>query len=178
MEVTPFKPGIRKARGHIELYPWLKARKGIVNIRNDDNNCFWKCLYRALVRDKWEHKSRDVSKKKLEAFMEQHGFDESIFADGYTIKALAAFEEKYKISINMYDIEVNGPEETKPYYCSIYDGSSEVEKVNLGIIRNEKGDVHFVIVTKLSTIFTRAYDKNHGNIKMCYTCGLIFRTFE
>jgi hypothetical protein len=79
--------------------------------------------------------------------MEQRGFDESIFADGYTIKALATFEEKYKISINVYDIGVNGPEETTQYYCSIYDENSEVEKVNLGIIRNEKGDVHFVIVT-------------------------------
>jgi hypothetical protein len=32
LEVTPYKPGIRKARGHIELYPWLKKRKGVVNI--------------------------------------------------------------------------------------------------------------------------------------------------
>jgi hypothetical protein len=113
LEVTPYKPGIRKARGHIELYPWLKRRKGVVNIRNGDNNCFWKCLYRALIKDKWGHNSRDVPKKKLEAFMKQRGFDESIFAEGYTIKALATFEEKYKISINAYDIGVNGPEETK-----------------------------------------------------------------
>jgi hypothetical protein len=178
LEVTPYKPGIRKARGHIELYPWLKARKGVVNIRNGDDKCFWKCLYRAFIKDKWGHNSRDVPKKKLEAFMEQRGFDESIFAEGYTIQALATFEEKYKISINVYDIGVNGPEETKPYYCSIYDANSEVEKVNLGIIRNEKGEVHFVIVTKLGAIFARAYDKNHGHIKMCHTCGLIFKNSE
>jgi hypothetical protein len=178
LEVTPYKPGIRKARGHIELYPWLKARKAVVNIRNGDDKCFWKCLYRAFNKDKWGHNSRDVPKKKLEAFMEQRGFDERIFEKGYTIQALAAFEEKYKISINVYDIGVNGPEETKPYYCSIYDVSSEVEKVNLGIIRNEKGDVHFVIVTKLGTIFTRVNDKNAGHIKMCHTCGLICKTSE
>jgi hypothetical protein len=110
--------------------------------------------------------------------MEQRGFDERIFAEGYTIRALAAFEEKYKISINVYDIGVNGPEETNQYYCSIYEPNSEIEKVNLGIIRNERGDVHFVIVKKLGAIFTRAYDKNHGHIKMCHTCGLIFKTSE
>jgi hypothetical protein len=45
LEVTPFKPVIRKARGYIPLYPWLQRRRGIVNIRNKDNLCFWKCLY-------------------------------------------------------------------------------------------------------------------------------------
>jgi hypothetical protein len=178
LEVTPYKPGIRKARGHIELYPWLKARKGVVNIRNGDDKCFWKCLYRAFIKDKWGHNSRDALKKKLEAFMEQRGFDERIFAEGYTIQTLAAFEERYKISINVYDIGVNGPEETKQYYCSIYDPNSEVEKVDLGIIRKEKGDVHFVIVKKLGAIFSRVNDKNYSHVKMCHTCGLIFKTSE
>jgi hypothetical protein len=176
LEVTPYKPGIRKVRGHIELYPWLKARKGIVNIRNGDDKCFWKCLYRAFIKDKWGHNSRDVPKKKLEAFMEQRGFDERIFAEGYTIQVLATFEERYKISINVYDIGVNGPEETNQYYCSIYEPNSEVEKVDLGIIRNEKGNVHFVIVKKLGAIFSRANDKNQGHVKMCQSCGLIFKT--
>jgi hypothetical protein len=44
LEVTPFKPGIRKVRGYIPLYLWLRKRKGIVNIQNKDNLCFWKCL--------------------------------------------------------------------------------------------------------------------------------------
>jgi hypothetical protein len=52
------------------------------------------------------------------------------------------------------------------------------EKVNLGIIRNEKGDVHFVIVTKLGTIFSRVNDKNYSHVKMCRDCGLVFKTSE
>jgi hypothetical protein len=32
-ELTPFKPGIRKARGYIPLYPWLRKRRGVINIR-------------------------------------------------------------------------------------------------------------------------------------------------
>jgi hypothetical protein len=138
LEVTPFKPGIRKARGYIELYPWLRRRKAVVNIRNKDEICFWKCLYRALNRDKWRHDYRDVPKKKLREFMEQRGFDVKIFEEGYTMRALATLEEKYKISINVFDIGVNGPEETKQYYCSIYDPSSVAEKVDLGIIRTDK----------------------------------------
>jgi hypothetical protein len=55
LEVTPFKPGIWKARDYIPLYPWLQRRRGIVNIRNKDNMCFWKCLYRAFHPDPWRH---------------------------------------------------------------------------------------------------------------------------
>jgi hypothetical protein len=77
--------------------------------------------------------------------MEQRGFDAKIFEEGYTMRALATFEEKYRISINMYDIGVNGPKGTKQYYCSIYDANSYVDKVDLGIVRNEKGDVHFYL---------------------------------
>jgi hypothetical protein len=176
LEVTPFKPGIRKARGYIELYPWLRRRKAVVNIRNSDEMCFWKCLYRAFNKDKWRHDNRDVSKKKLSEFMEQRGFDTKIFEEGYTMRALETFEEKYRISINVYDIGVNGPEETKQYYCSIYDPSSVAEKVDLGIIRNDKGDVHFVIMRKLGAIFTKAYDKNHGHVKVCRGCGQVCKT--
>jgi hypothetical protein len=119
-----------------------------------------------------------VPKKKLREFMEQRGFDAKIFEEGYTMRALATFEEKYKISINVYDIGVNGPEETKQYYCSIYDPGSVAEKVDLGIIRNDKGDVHFVIVKKLGIIFTKAYDKNHGHVKVCRGCGQVCKTTE
>jgi hypothetical protein len=83
--VTPFKPGIRKARGYIELYPWLRKRKAVVNIRNSDEMCFWKCLYRALNKDKWRHDYRDVPEKKLREFMDQRGFDAKIFEEGYTM---------------------------------------------------------------------------------------------
>jgi predicted methyltransferase len=78
----------------------------------------------------------------------------------------------------VYDIGVNGPEKTQQYYCSIYDPNSEVEKVDLGIIRNEKGDVHFVIVKKLGAIFSRVNDKNHSHVKVCRGCGLVCKTTD
>jgi hypothetical protein len=36
--------------------------------------------------------------------MEENNFDEKVFEDGYTLEKLAMFEEKYKISINIYNI--------------------------------------------------------------------------
>jgi hypothetical protein len=149
LEVTPFKPGIRKAREYIPLYPWLQRRKGIVNIQNTDNRCFWKCLYRALIPEKYRNHFRDVSAKKFQEFMDEYNFDPKIFKDGYTISALATFEETYGISANIYDIGKDGPEQTEQYSCSICNGDPEVPKVNLGILRNDQGDVHFVLIKKL-----------------------------
>jgi hypothetical protein len=180
LEVTPYKPEIRKARGFIPLYPWLERRRGIVNIQNTDNRCFWKCFYRALMPDQYRNYYRDVLAKKLQEFMDQYNFDPMIFKDGYTISTLATFEERYKISINIYDIGKDGPEQTKQYYCSIYNGDSDeqVPKVNLGILRNDQSDVHFVLIKKLHVIFTSAYDENHGHVKMCQDCGIVCSTTE
>jgi hypothetical protein len=75
--------------------------------------------------------------------MEENNFDETMFKEGYTIEKLAMFEERYKISINIYDIGKNGPQETKQYYCSIYNGNPDIQKkVVLGILRDVK-DQHF-----------------------------------
>jgi hypothetical protein len=120
LELTPYKIGVHKVHGYIPLYPWLRRRRGILNIKNKDDKCFWKCLYREFNPDpKWRNDFRDVPAKKLQEFMEENKFDESMFKEGFTIEKLAMFEEKYKISINIYDIGKNGLEETKQYYCSI-----------------------------------------------------------
>jgi hypothetical protein len=111
--------------------------------------------------------------------MAHHGFELGIFEHGYTNESLAIFEEKYKISVNIYAIGKNGPEETKPYYCSIYNGDPNVTKINFGIIRDDKeGEVHFVLVKKLHVIFSNAYDENHGHLKMCHDCGIMCSTTE
>jgi hypothetical protein len=52
------------------------------------------------------------------------------------------------------------------------------KKVNLGIIRGDDEAVHFVLVKKLSTIFTKSYDKMHGHVKMCQDCGIVYSTME
>jgi hypothetical protein len=133
-----------------------------------------------MVTDKYRNDYRDVSSKKLQEFMDQYNFDPMIFKDGYTTPALATFEDRYKISINIYDIGKDGPEQTKPYYCSIYNGDSDdqIPKICMGILRNDQGDVHFVLIKKLQAIFTSAYDKNHGHEKMCQDCGVVCSTTE
>jgi hypothetical protein len=155
LELIPFKPGVHKARGYIPLYDWLKNRKRIVNIQNKDDQCFWKCLYRFFYPDPHRNDHRDVPQGKLEEFMNEYKFDREIFSKGYTVPALAFFEEKYKISLNIYEIGRNGPEETQVYYNSIYNDDfdfPDVKKINLGVLR-EGENVHFVLIKKLQVLF-------------------------
>jgi hypothetical protein len=123
--------------------------------------------------DPQRHDYRDVPASELQEFMGCHGFNSGIFEHGCTIESLAIFEEEYKISVNIYDIGKNGPEETKVYYCSIYNGDPDVTKVNLGISRDdEEGEVHFVLVRKLHVIFTEA-NASCRHVKMCQDCGIV-----
>jgi hypothetical protein len=123
---------------------------------------------------------RDISASQLQEFMISHGFEFTVFNDGYTTENLALFKERYQISVNIYDIGKDSPEQTKQYYCSIYNGDSDdnVIKVNLGILRNDQGDVHFVLVKKLQTIFITKNHEMHGHVKMCQDHGIVCSTTE
>jgi hypothetical protein len=120
----------------------------------------------------------DVPQKKLERFMNEYHFDREIFSKRYTIPALAEFEEKYRISLNIYEIGRNGPEETRVYYNSIYNSDYEFpeeKKINLGILREEE-NVHFVLIKKLQVLFGKKYKIDH--VRICQDCKITFSTTE
>ncbi|MCS7318241.1 MAG: hypothetical protein NZZ41_08065, partial [Candidatus Dojkabacteria bacterium] len=64
-----YRPPFLIARGYVETPEFLEKRKVIINIQNKDNQCFLKCIYRAINYDKKNrNNTRDVSKKDLEEF--------------------------------------------------------------------------------------------------------------
>jgi hypothetical protein len=110
--------------------------------------------------------------------MNEYHFDREIFSKGYTVPALASFEEKYKISLNIYEIGRNGPEETRVYYNSIYNDDFEfpdIKKINLGILR-EGENVHFVLIKKIQVLFGKKNQTNH--VRICQDCKICFSTTE
>jgi hypothetical protein len=110
--------------------------------------------------------------------MNKYQFDREIFSKGYTVPALASFEEKYKISLNIYEIGRNGPEETRVYYNSIYNDDyvfPDVKKINLGILR-EGENVHFVLIKKIQVLFGKKNEIRH--VRICQDCKICFSTTE
>jgi hypothetical protein len=62
-----------RGNGYIETPKWLQNRRAIINIKNTDNQCFIKCLYRAINYDKKNrNNNRDVNPEELETFKKQY----------------------------------------------------------------------------------------------------------
>jgi hypothetical protein len=58
-----------KGNGFIETPEWLQNRKAVINIKNTDDQCFIKCLYRAINYDKKNrNNNRDVNSEELAMF--------------------------------------------------------------------------------------------------------------
>jgi hypothetical protein len=84
------------ATGFIPTPDWLVKRRAIINIRNYDNDCFFKCIYRYFNRDKYHHDYRDISTDVINKFLLSKNIDRSIFANGITTESLINFEKSYK----------------------------------------------------------------------------------
>jgi hypothetical protein len=50
----------RRARGFIPTPSWLHGRRAIINIQNEDDYCFFKCIYQYFNRDRYRHDYRDI----------------------------------------------------------------------------------------------------------------------
>jgi hypothetical protein len=101
-----------RARGFIPTPSWLANRKAIINIQNEDNDCFLKCIYHYFNRDNNHHDYRDINRDFLDDFLLSRHIYTGIFRDGVTTEALRYFEKTYKIRINIYYIDPRGSQST------------------------------------------------------------------
>jgi hypothetical protein len=179
VKLIPFQANFNNAKGYIETPAWLKRRKAIINIKNKNDQCFIKCIYRALNYDsKNKHNSRDISNIQLQEFIKQHNIDLSMFSEGYTPAALSKFEEVNKVGINIYKLSKKGPEKTELKYITIYTAVENFSPmINLGFLKAKvpvEGGVkfitHFVLIQKVHLIFNKAYQMNHNTAIVCPQC--------
>jgi hypothetical protein len=82
-----FHDWFNNVNGYMELLDWLKGRKSLVNIKNEDDHCFYKCLYRGLVKHKNRNEYRDISMDTVNNYFKEANIDISIFKDGFTPEA-------------------------------------------------------------------------------------------
>jgi hypothetical protein len=169
----PYTSFIIKAKGYIPTPEWLENRKGVINIRNKDDRCFMKCIYRALNPDKNRNNSRDVSDEIMCQFLKQYDF--SMFFDGDNILPvthdnLHKFEEINKIGVHLFYIDYYSPDHTQHEYISMYSDNPNVKIITLGYFTKD-GRSHFVIINKLITIMTDKITKC-GEFRQYYVCSI------
>jgi hypothetical protein len=60
----PIISDLSKPTGYVPTPEWLQDRRAIINIKNKDDQCFIKCLYKAIFYDsKNRHNDRDVTEQ-------------------------------------------------------------------------------------------------------------------
>jgi hypothetical protein len=149
-----------RGNGFIETPEWLK---------NTDNQCFIKCVYRAINYDKKNrNNNRDVRLEELEVFRKQ--FNCKAIGDDYVDVGLFE-EDNPSFSIDIYHIPFR-----KKGVSIIYRSNNTNPKyrVNLVYLEDDESGTHYVIITKLHLLFKEKYEVKHGEM-LCYWCKAVFR---
>jgi hypothetical protein len=82
IRLIKYAESFRRAKGFIPTPSWLHGRRAIINIKNDDDNCFFKCIYRHFNKDKHRHDYRDVKMEVVSKFFNDNNFNLSMFERG------------------------------------------------------------------------------------------------
>lgn len=156
-------------KGFIPTPDWLKNRKAVINIRNTDNNCLIKCIYREFHIDtKNRNNSQDIPLDKVYSFFKSNNIDISMFeSKEYNPAVIAKFEHVNNIGINIFKLGNNGPEETEQMYTSIHLGKPDIKIINLGYLESDS-NTHFVLIRKVNCIVNNKYNRN--NPYVCPIC--------
>ena len=158
LNIAEYKP--MSGRSYIPLPDKLKNRKGLVNIKNDDNECFKWCVAAAIYpveRDRNRVSKYKESSKQLK------------FIDiDFPVKVtdIQKFEKQNGISVNLYGYD----DKDDVYPLQITKGVNE-KHVNLLLISNETTQ-HYLLISDFD-----AFTGKNGNHKG-YSCRYCLHRFK
>ena len=136
----------------------LKDKKAVINMKNDDNQCFKWCISRAL------HFTNDHPERVTKDLIE---FSERLNWDGLSfpvdLKQIKIFEKLNPLlSINVFGFE----EVFYPLRIS------EIKKrinIDLLLISDEKRQ-HYCLINSLSRLVSNKLTKHNGSVNICRRC--------
>src|SRR5688572_17219211 len=154
-----------KGSSYIPLPKCLASKKGIINMKNEDEECFKWCVTRALnpvVRDS-ERITKELIKQSEE--LDWSGIEFPVAADA---NAISKFERNNNISINVfgYENDVN----LFPLYLSKYENDRCVDL--LLISDGEKK--HYCWIKNFNRLMTAQTDKSVNSMHYCKRCLIGF----
>ena len=142
----------------IPLPTQLKNKKGVINIKNEDNQCFKWCVVRAL--NPVDQNSNRLTKElvKQSKSLNWNGLK---FPVG--LKAIKIFETNNpSISINVFGFE----DEVYPLKIS---KEKRINNIDLLWISDEKKQ-HYCVIKDLSKFLRSSLTKHHETVEICRSC--------
>ena len=142
----------------IPLPAKLKNKKGVINIKNEDNQCFKWCVVRAL--NPVDQNSNRLTKELVKQ-SKRLNWNGLKFPVG--LKAIKIFETNNpSISINVFGFE----DEVYPLKIS---KEKRINNIDLLWISDEKKQ-HYCVIKDLSKFLRSSLTKHHETVEICRSC--------
>lgn len=133
----------------------MQAKRAIINVKNNDNQCFKYAVLSALFCDKITHPQRASSYKNL-----QHTYDFSGLTYPVDLKQIHKFEQKnVTISLNVYMFDSKA-EKVRPLCLTTDVKEHHIHLLMLTEEVNGETKSHFSWIKNLSGLFSSQLTKN------------------
>ena len=157
------------AGSYIELPPFLKNKKAIINMKNEDDKCFMWCVLRALYPKDSKPERIDKDLKSKQDTINMKGIRYPV-----DMRGIDRFESQNpEISITI--LGYNRDERVYPLKISKYTGAKH--DIVLLLIKDEENS-HYCLVKNLSALMTSQINNHKGSRNFCLNCFNGFNTPE
>ena len=151
-----------KGSSYIDLPPYYKNKKAMINVKNNDNQCFKWAILSALLHDKINtNHEKTSSYKKYE-----NNLDFSGISFPTPISEISKFEKRYEIAINVYG---NNEDNNSIIVHRISRESKNIKRIHLFLLKNPDGNSHYMWIKNFGRLL-HDQTKHDGKKYPCERC--------
>ena len=156
-----------KASSYIDLPEYLKNKKAIINMKNEDNKCFLWCVLRALNPKNTHPERIDKDLKSKEHTLNMEGIAYPVDSKGFK-----RFE-KQNPDISISVLGYNENEKIYPLdiskFTKVKKEDERKHNIVLLLIKNEDNS-HYCLIKNLSALLTSQVNKRKSKFYFCLNC--------
>lgn len=176
LEVSVNKYNPLRASTYVELPKSIYARKAVINVKNEDDQCFkWAIL--SALHPVESHPERPAHYIKYQDELDFTGMSFPI-----TLDAIPKFEQLNNISVNVYGLDKKFHNGITTYQVigPLYYTSCKLQvHVNLLLINDDTRRVsHYLWIKNLSRLVSQQINNNQHSKFLCDGCLLYFSKIE
>ena len=157
VQMSQFTP--LRGRSWIPLSKQLSNKKAIINIKNDDNQCFKWCVTRALFPAEQHAERIDKNLRENSKRIDWNGLKFPI-----ELKQISHFENlNQNISINAFGFE------KVVYPLRLFKGEERQHQINLLLIADDVKK-HYCLIKNMSRLLSMQISKHKESVHICFSC--------
>ena len=157
------------AGSYIDLPPYLKNKKAIINMKNEDDECFKWCVLRALNPKDINSERIDKDLKSKQDTINMQGIKYPV--DNRGIDRFESQNPEISISLLGYN------QDERVYPLKISESKGAKHNITLLLIKDEDNS-HYCLVKNLSALMANQINNHKGTRNFCLNCFNGFNTID